>query len=98
MVRLLVAGAVSQRRIPLVGLVPLTYQDYLCALRAGMGPAANVRRIFESFERENEIERRREANLLYLVVSEFCDVDRQRPWLTRSWAPSKVSTGCFTHG
>jgi hypothetical protein len=36
MARLLVAGAVSRRRIPLVGPVPLTYR-YLCALRAGMG-------------------------------------------------------------
>ena len=37
MVRLLVPGAVSRRRIPLVGPVPLTYRAYLCALRAGMG-------------------------------------------------------------
>ncbi len=37
MVHLLVPGAVSRRRIPLVGPVPLTYRDYLCALRAGMG-------------------------------------------------------------
>jgi uncharacterized protein YbjT (DUF2867 family) len=37
MVRLLLAGAVSRRRIPLVGPVPLTYRDYLCLLRAGMG-------------------------------------------------------------
>jgi type I restriction enzyme M protein len=34
-----------------------------------------VRRIFEFFEFENEIERMREANILYLVVSKFCDVD-----------------------
>jgi type I restriction enzyme M protein len=35
----------------------------------------NVRRIFEFFEFENEIEKMREANILYLVVSKFCDVD-----------------------
>jgi type I restriction enzyme M protein len=34
-----------------------------------------VRRIFEFFEIENEIEKMREANILYLVVSKFCDVD-----------------------
>ena len=37
--------------------------------------SANVRRIFEFFEFEAEIEKMREANLLYLVVSKFCDVD-----------------------
>ncbi len=39
------------------------------------GFSANVRRIFEYFEFENEIERMREANILYLVVLKFCDVD-----------------------
>jgi type I restriction enzyme M protein len=39
------------------------------------GFSANVRRIFEYFEFENEIEKMREANILYLVVSKFCDVD-----------------------
>ena len=39
------------------------------------GFSRNVRDIFESFEFENEIERMREANILYLVVSRFCDVD-----------------------
>ncbi|MGA7981462.1 MAG: class I SAM-dependent DNA methyltransferase, partial [Chromatiaceae bacterium] len=39
------------------------------------GFSANVRRIFEYFEFENEIEKLREANLLYLVVSKFRDVD-----------------------
>ena len=39
------------------------------------GFSANVRRIFEYFEFDNEIERMREANILYLVVSKFCDVD-----------------------
>ncbi len=39
------------------------------------GFSANVRRIFDFFEFENEIERMREANILYLVVSKFCDVD-----------------------
>ncbi len=35
----------------------------------------NVRDIFEKFEFANEVERMREANILYLVVSKFCDVD-----------------------
>jgi type I restriction enzyme M protein len=39
------------------------------------GFSANVRRIFEYFEFGNEIERMGEANILYLVVSKFCDVD-----------------------
>ena len=39
------------------------------------GFSANVRRIFDFFEFENEIARMREANILYLVVSKFCDVD-----------------------
>ena len=39
------------------------------------GFSANVRRIFEYFEFENEIEKMREANILYLVVSKFSDVN-----------------------
>jgi type I restriction enzyme M protein len=39
------------------------------------GFSVNVRRIFDFFEFENEIERMREANILYLVVSKFSDVD-----------------------
>jgi type I restriction enzyme M protein len=39
------------------------------------GFSGNVRRIFEFFEFENEIEKMRESNILYLVVSNFCDVD-----------------------
>ena len=39
------------------------------------GFSGNVRGIFDFFEFENEIERMREANILYLVVSKFCDVD-----------------------
>jgi type I restriction enzyme M protein len=39
------------------------------------GFSANVRTIFEFFEFENEIEKMREANILYLVISKFCDVD-----------------------
>ena len=39
------------------------------------GFSANVRRIFDFFEFEAEIERMREANILYLVVSKFCDVN-----------------------
>lgn len=37
--------------------------------------SANVRRIFDFFEFEAEIEKMREANILFLVVSKFCDVD-----------------------
>ena len=39
------------------------------------GFSANVRTIFDFFEFENEIEKMRESNILYLVVSKFCDVD-----------------------
>ncbi|WP_254695302.1 class I SAM-dependent DNA methyltransferase [Oceanicola sp. D3] len=39
------------------------------------GFSANVRRIFEYFEFGNEIERMHDADILYLVVKEFCDVD-----------------------
>jgi type I restriction enzyme M protein len=39
------------------------------------GFSANVRRIFEYFEFTNEIEKMRESNILYLVVSKFCDID-----------------------
>jgi type I restriction enzyme M protein len=39
------------------------------------GFSANVRRIFDYFEFETEIEKMREANILYLVVSKFADVD-----------------------
>lgn len=39
------------------------------------GFSASVRRIFDFFEFENEIEKMRESNILYLVVSKFCDVD-----------------------
>jgi type I restriction enzyme M protein len=39
------------------------------------GFSTNVRRIFEYFEFESEIERMHEANILYLVVSKFADVD-----------------------
>ncbi|MEN6427287.1 MAG: class I SAM-dependent DNA methyltransferase [Phycisphaerales bacterium] len=39
------------------------------------GFSTNVRRIFEYFEFTNEIEKMHEANILYLVVSKFCDVD-----------------------
>ena len=39
------------------------------------GFSKNVRDIFEFFEFENEIERMGEANILYLVVSKFADVD-----------------------
>lgn len=39
------------------------------------GFSKNVRTIFEFFEFETEIEKMREANILYLVVSKFCGVD-----------------------
>ena len=39
------------------------------------GFSANVRTIFDFFEFETEIEKMREANILYLVVSKFCDTD-----------------------
>lgn len=39
------------------------------------GFSENVRVIFERFDFSVEIERLNEANLLYLVVSKFCDVD-----------------------
>jgi len=39
------------------------------------GFSANVRTIFEFFEFEIEIEKMSESNILYLVVSKFCDVN-----------------------
>jgi type I restriction enzyme M protein len=39
------------------------------------GFSANVRTIFDFFAFESEIEAMREADILYLVVSKFCDVD-----------------------
>ena len=39
------------------------------------GFSTNVQRIFENFEFETEIEKMHEANILYLVVSKFADVD-----------------------
>src|SRR5271170_5788345 len=39
------------------------------------GFSSNVRTIFEFFEFESEMEKMREANILYLVVSKFSDVD-----------------------
>ncbi len=39
------------------------------------GFSANVRHIFDFFELETEIEKMRESNILFLVVSKFCDVD-----------------------
>ena len=39
------------------------------------GFSSNVQTIFEYFEFENEIEKMRESNILYLVVSKFADVD-----------------------
>jgi type I restriction enzyme M protein len=39
------------------------------------GFSANVRQIFQYFEFENEIEKMREADILYLVVTKFATVD-----------------------
>src|SRR4029079_1032566 len=39
------------------------------------GCSTNVQRIFESLHVEDEIEKMRDANILYLVVSKFADVD-----------------------
>jgi len=39
------------------------------------GFSKSVRDIFDFFEFEAEVERMREANILFLVVSKFCDVD-----------------------
>src|SRR5688572_26347918 len=39
------------------------------------GFSKNVRDIFEKFEFSAEVERMHEANILYLVISKFCDVD-----------------------
>jgi len=39
------------------------------------GFSANVRTIFDFFEFDTEIDKMREANILYLVVAKFCDVD-----------------------
>ncbi len=39
------------------------------------GFSKNVREIFEYFEFETEIGKMQESNILYLVVSKFCDVD-----------------------
>lgn len=39
------------------------------------GFSKNIREIFERFEFVAEIEKMREANILYLVVSKFCEID-----------------------
>lgn len=39
------------------------------------GFSKDVRDIFDRFEFANEIEKMRDANILYLVVTKFCDVD-----------------------
>ncbi len=43
------------------------------------GFSKNIRDIFERFEFTAEIEKMREANILYLVVSKFCDIDLRHP-------------------
>ena len=39
------------------------------------GFSENIRKIFEHFEFEKEIEKLEESNRLYQVVSQFCDID-----------------------
>ncbi|BAU10230.1 type I restriction-modification system M subunit [Leptolyngbya sp. NIES-3755] len=39
------------------------------------GFSKNIREIFDRFEFSAEIEKMREANILYLVVSKFCEID-----------------------
>ncbi len=39
------------------------------------GFSENVRKIFDRFEFNNEIERMREHNILFLVIKKFCEVD-----------------------
>ena len=39
------------------------------------GFSANVRKIFEYFELDAEIQRMHESNILYLVLKKFCEVD-----------------------
>lgn len=44
-------------------------------VRCIKGFSSNVRRTFEFFEFDAEIEKMHEANVLYLVVAKFADVD-----------------------
>lgn len=48
------------------------------------GFSANVRRIFDYFEFEKEIEKMNEANILYLVVSQFSNVNLHPNTVTNS--------------
>lgn len=52
---------------------PENIQQHLSSYIHGF--SANVQKIFEYFEFEKEIEKLRDANILYLVISKFCDVD-----------------------
>ncbi len=51
--------------------------DHIAQHLAGYinGFSANVRQIFQYFEFEAEIAKMQEANILYLVVSKFCEID-----------------------
>lgn len=40
-----------------------------------LGFSSNVRKIFERFEFADEIRKMDESNILYLVISKFCDID-----------------------
>ena len=52
---------------------PANIEEHLASYIAGF--SENVRDIFEFFEFGNEIERMRESNILYLVVSQFAGVN-----------------------
>jgi hypothetical protein len=77
-------GAAKRGVYPLGGWI----RRWVCGVVIGRLPVRGnrdqvchrVRRIFEYFEFEKEIEKMREANILYLVVSKFCDVDLHPEW------------------
>jgi type I restriction enzyme M protein len=52
---------------------PDNISDHLLEYISGF--STNVQRIFKYFNIENEINRMRETNILYVVFSKFCDVD-----------------------
>lgn len=62
----------SQRKGGLKG-DPNNIEQHLTSYINGF--SKNVREIFERFEFTAEIEKMKEANILYLVVSKFCDID-----------------------
>jgi hypothetical protein len=63
------------------------------------GFSANVRRIFEYFEFDNEIEKMNEAGIVFLVVSKFAEVDlhphpRAEPALCVRSGGRRNESGC----